>query len=138
MGWPWRFRTSYFRRTRDSQSTTGSRTVQGREVERYVGWTGFHSNDYEKVIKNTRREQEKDCTGTQLHAAGRPPTSSIHSMNARKCVHAQKPFPSQAFAHESSKVGGREKREEERQERQRPGGWWKERQLHKTKTHLRK
>ena len=28
-------------------------------------------------------------------------------MNARKCVHAQKPYPSQAFAHESSKVGGR-------------------------------
>ena len=33
------------------------------------------------------------------------------SMNARKCVHAQKPYPSQAFAHESSKVGGRGKRE---------------------------
>ena len=29
-------------------------------------------------------------------------------MNARKCVHAQKPYPSQAFAHESSKVGGTE------------------------------
>ena len=29
-------------------------------------------------------------------------------MNARKCVHAQKPYPSQAFAHESSKVEGRE------------------------------
>ena len=37
--------------------------------------------------------------------------SSAHSMNARKCVHAQKPYPSQAFAHESSKVGGRGKRE---------------------------
>ena len=59
------------------------------------------------------------------------------SMNARKCVHAQKPYPSQAFAHESSKVGGRGKREEERQERQRPGGWWKERQPNKTKIHLR-
>ena len=33
--------------------------------------------------------------------------SSAHSMNARKCVHAQKPCPSQAFAHESSKVGGK-------------------------------
>ena len=55
------------------------------------------------------------------------------SMNARKCVHAQKPCPSQAVAHESSKVGGRGKREEERQERQRPGGWWKERQPNKTK-----
>ena len=29
-------------------------------------------------------------------------------MNARKCVHAQKPYPSQAFVHESSMVGGRE------------------------------
>ena len=36
-------------------------------------------------------------------------------MNARKCVHAQKPDSSQAFAHESSKVGGRGKREEERE-----------------------
>ena len=43
-------------------------------------------------------------------------------MNARKCVHAQKPYPSQAFAHESSNVGGRGKREEDRQERQRTGG----------------
>ena len=33
--------------------------------------------------------------------------SSAHSMNARKCVHAQKSCPSQAFAHESSKVGGK-------------------------------
>ena len=42
--------------------------------------------------------------------------SSAHSMNARKCVHPQKPNPAQAFAHESSKVGGRGKREEEGQE----------------------
>ena len=49
-------------------------------------------------------------------------------MNARKCVHAQKPYSCQAFTHESSKFGGRGKREEEREERQRPGGWWKERQ----------
>ena len=35
--------------------------------------------------------------------------SSAHSVNARKCVHAQKPYPSQAFAHESSKVRGRVK-----------------------------
>ena len=48
--------------------------------------------------------------------------SSAHSMNARKCVHAQKPYPAQAFTHESRTVGRRGKREEERQERQRPGG----------------
>ena len=39
------------------------------------------------------------------------------SMDARKCVHAQKPYPSQAFAHESSKVGGRGKREGDRKDR---------------------
>ena len=100
-----------------------------------------------KVLRKTRREQEEDWTGTQLHAAGPLPMSSMNarkcvheckkvcpwmqesvSMNARKCVHAQKPCPSQAFAHESSKVGGRGKKEEDRQESQRPGGWWKERQ----------
>ena len=32
-------------------------------------------------------------------------------MNARKYVHPQKPYSGQAFAHESSKVGGRGKRE---------------------------
>ena len=26
-------------------------------------------------------------------------------MNARKCVHAQKPYPNQAFAHESRETG---------------------------------
>ena len=41
-----------------------------------------------------------------------------HSMNARKCVHAQKPYPTQAFTHESSKVGRRgEKREEKTEAR---------------------
>ena len=34
--------------------------------------------------------------------------SSAHSMNARKCVLAQKPYSCQGFAHESSKVGRRE------------------------------
>ena len=33
-------------------------------------------------------------------------------MNARKCVQEKKPYPSQAFAHESSKVEERGKREE--------------------------
>ena len=37
--------------------------------------------------------------------------SSAHSMNARKCVHTQNPYLSKAFLHESSKVGGRGKRE---------------------------
>ena len=92
--------------------------------------------------------------------------SSAHSMNARKCVHAQKPYPSQAFAHESSKRGGkregeekererkkrgRGKREEEEkerkrkkrgrgkreEERQRLGGRWKERQNKNTSEELK-
>ena len=59
--------------------------------------------------------------------------SSAHSMNARKCVHAQKPYSCQAFAHESSKVGKRGKI----QERLRPRGWWKERKNNKTKISLK-
>ena len=51
----------------------------------------------------------------------------------QESVHAQKSYPPQAVAHESSKVGRRGKREEERQEREKPGGWWKERQPNKTK-----
>ena len=43
-------------------------------------------------------------------------------MNARKCVHAQKPNSCQAFEHESSKVGRKRKGKEERQERQKAGG----------------
>ena len=39
-------------------------------------------------------------------------------MNARKCVHAQKPYSCQAFAHESSKVLGRGKREGVKQDRE--------------------
>ena len=56
-------------------------------------------------------QREVDWTGAYLHAAGRLPMSQAHSMNARKCVHAQKPYTTQAFAHESSKVGRRGKRE---------------------------
>ena len=49
--------------------------------------------------------------------------SSAHSMNARKCVHAQKPYPCQVFAHESSKVGGRGKSEEESRDVRIPKIW---------------
>ena len=37
-------------------------------------------------------------------------------MNARMCVHAQKPYSYQAVLHESSKVEGRGKREEDRRQ----------------------
>ena len=48
--------------------------------------------------------------------------SSAHSMNARKCVHAQKPYSFQAFAHESSKVGGREKKRDRKDRGQEADG----------------
>ena len=35
-------------------------------------------------------------------------------MNARKCVHAQKPYPRQALAHESIEVGRRERKKKKR------------------------
>ena len=67
------------------------------------------------LIQDTKRTRVRldrnvaPCSG--------PPTNAIaHSMNARKCVHAQKPYPSQAFAHESSKVRGRGKRERDRKD----------------------
>ena len=56
---------------------------------------------------------------TYLHEAGPQPMSSTYSMNARKCFHGQKPYPTQAFAYESSKVGGRGKRDEERDRKDR-------------------
>ena len=37
-------------------------------------------------------------------------------LNAKKCVPAQKPNPCQVFEHESSKVGGRGKGEEEKKQ----------------------
>ena len=44
--------------------------------------------------------------------------SLAHSMNARKCVHAQKPYSTKAFPHESSKVQRkRKKRKRDRKDR---------------------
>ena len=40
-----------------------------------------------------------------------------HSMNARKCVHAQKPYPSQAIAHKASKVRGKKGMKRDRKDR---------------------
>ena len=56
--------------------------------------------------------------------------SSAHSMNARKCVHAQK----RPVRHSSMNQAREEEEEKERQERQRPGGLWKERQQKKKNT----
>ena len=52
--------------------------------------------------------------------------NQFHRPNAKNCVHAQKPYPTQAFSMNQAKSEEEEKREEkgeeERQERQRPGG----------------
>ena len=53
----------------------------------------------------------------------RPTTNVIGPLHeCKKVCPSTKKKTSQAFAHESSKVGVKGKREEERQERQRPGG----------------
>ena len=57
-----------------------------------------------------------------LHAAGRLPVSSAHSMNAKKCIHAQKPYFFQAFVHDSSMVGGRGKIKEEKERKRKKRG----------------
>ena len=67
-----------------------------------------------------------------LHPAGRQLMLSALSINARKCVHAQKPSH---LRHSRRNQARREEKERERQKRQRPGGCWKERQPNKTKTH---
>ena len=71
----------------------------------------FNRCPFQLLRSYKRHEENKRKIGqersSKLHAAGPLPMSSAYSMNARKCVHAQKPYPSQAFAHESSKVEGR-------------------------------
>ena len=77
----------------------------------------------EGLIKDTKRTRVR--LDRNVAPCSRPITTVIGPLHECKkvCpVHAQKPYPSQAVAHESSKVGIRGKREEERQERQRPGG----------------
>ena len=56
-----------------------------------------------KRHEENKRKIGQECSSMQ----------QAHSMNARKCIHAQKPYPSHAFAHESSKVKGRGERETE-------------------------
>ena len=71
-----------------------------------------------KDTKRTRGRSDRNVA-----PCSRPITTVIGPLHeCKKCVHAQKPYPPQAVAHESSKVGKRGKREEERQERERPGG----------------
>ena len=65
------------------------------------------------LIKDTKREQEEDWTGTYLQSEGQLPMSSAHSMNARKCVHSQK---TTQLRHSRM---NQTRSEEERQERQR-------------------
>ena len=60
-------------------------------------------------IKDTKRtrgrlDRSSSMQQTDYHV------SSAHSMNARKCVHAQNPYSCQAYAHESNKVRRRGKK----------------------------
>ena len=60
-----------------------------------------------------RHEENKSKIGQErssMQQADYIPMSSAHSMNARKCVQAQKPYPSKAVAQGSSKVGEIEKK----------------------------
>ena len=88
-----------------------------------------------QLLKSYKRHEENKRKIGQEESS----MQQADSMDARKCVHAQEPYLSQAFAHESSKVGGRGKREEkernrkkrgigkreeeEEEEKERPGGW---------------
>ena len=92
-------------------------------------YSGIKRYSYQLLSSYRRHEENKSNIGQErssMQQADYQLMSSALSMNARKCVHAQKPNSFQVFAHESSKAGERGKREEERQERQRPGGFWKE------------
>ena len=74
---------------------------------------GFNRSPY-LLLRSYKRHQEKKSKIEQkrssMQQADYEIMSSAHSMNAGKCVHAQRPYPSQAFAHESSKVRGRGKK----------------------------
>ena len=78
-------------------------------------YSGFNRFPYHLLRSYTRHEDNKSKIGQErscMQQADYQLMSSTQSMNARKCVHAQLPSPSQAFAHESSKVGGRGKERE--------------------------
>ena len=89
---------------------------EGETLSIHVVWTqcALGLRSYKRHEENTSKIGQERSSMQQADYLAMP---SAHSMNARKCVHAQKHYASQAFAHESSKVGGRGKRAEERQER---------------------
>ena len=67
---------------------------------------GFSKCPFQLLRSYKKHEENKSKIGQE-----RSSMQQAHSMDARKCVHAQKPYPTQAFAHESSKVERRGKRE---------------------------
>ena len=93
--------------------------------------------NYLGPIKDTKRTRVR-LDRSVLHAAGQLPMSFAHSMNARKCAHAQKSLtPLRHSRMNQANPEEEEQREGKRQERQSPEGWWKERQSNKRKTYLR-
>ena len=67
-----------------------------------------------QLLRSYERFEENKSKIGQERSSMQTTNVMAHSINARKCVHAQKPYPSQAYVYESSKVGGRGKREQER------------------------
>ena len=107
---------------------------------------GFNRCPFQLLRSYKKHEEKKRKIGQernsmqQAHYQCHRPTPWMQesvSMNARKCLHAQKPYPSQAFAHESSKVRGRGEESGIETGKTNAWSWWKERQPNKTKTHLR-
>ena len=79
---------------------------------------------YKRHKENKRKIGQEHSSMQQAHYQCHRPTPWMQeSVTMHKSL-----YSCQALAHESSKVEGRGKREEERQGRQRKGGWWKEKQ----------
>ena len=70
---------------------------------------GFNRCPFQLLRSYKRYEKNKSQKGQERSSMQHAGQCQRPSMNARKCVHAQNPYPTQAFAHESSKVGRRGK-----------------------------
>ena len=78
---------------------------------------GFNRCPFQLLRSYKTCEKNKSKKGQERSSIQQAGQCQQPSMNARKCVHAQNPHPTQAFAHESSTVGRRGKREEKTEAR---------------------
>ena len=79
---------------------------------RLLLYSGFNRCLCQPLRSYNNHEETRVRWDRNLALCSRPTTNV--TMNAKKRVHAQKLYPIQAFAHESSKVRGRGKREEDK------------------------